>query len=187
MNLVDHAFNRWVFMRHHVQFKNFPVIYGRIMITGEGTIKLGRDVGFNSSFKSNVLGGFRSVLATRTKEAIIEIDDATGLSNVLIVAFTNIYIGKNINIGAGTKIFDSDFHSLNFLERSHKPELNIKSKPVIIKDRAFIGGDVIILKGVTIGEEAVVGMGAVVTKDVPAGEIWAGNPARFIEKVPQNG
>ena len=143
-------------------------------------------MGFNSSFKSNVFGGFRSVLSTRTKEAIIEIDDAAGLSNVVIVAFTNIYIGKNVNIGAGTKIFDSDFHSLNFLERSHRPEINIKSKPVIIKDRAFIGGDVIILKGVTIGEEAVIGMGSVVTKDVPAGEIWAGNPARFIEKVPQN-
>lgn len=154
------------------------------MITGEGTIKLGRDVGFNSSFKSNVIGGFRSVLSTRNKDAIIEIDDATGMSNVVIVAFTNIYIGKNVNIGAGTKIFDSDFHALNFLERNHKPELNIKSKPVVIKDRAFVGGDVIVMKGVTIGEEAVIGIGSVVTKDVPAGEIWAGNPAKFIDKVP---
>jgi tetrahydrodipicolinate N-succinyltransferase len=61
------------------------------------------------------------------------------------------------------------------LERSHKPELNIKSKPVITKDHALIGEDVIVMKGVTIGEESVIGIGSVVTKDVPAGEIWAGN------------
>ena len=47
----------------------------------------------------------------------------------------------------------------------------------------FIGGGSIILKGVTIGERAVVGAGTVVTKDIPAGEIWAGNPARFIRKL----
>ena len=46
----------------------------------------------------------------------------------------------------------------------------------------FIGSNVTILKGVTIGDEAVVGAGSIVTKDIPAGEIWAGNPARFIRK-----
>lgn len=58
-----------------------------------------------------------------------------------------------------------------------------KTKPVIIKDGAFIGTDCIILKGVTIGEKSVIGAGSVVTKSVPDGEIWAGNPAKFIRKV----
>ena len=58
-----------------------------------------------------------------------------------------------------------------------------KAKPVIIKDGAFIGTDCIILKGVTIGEKSVIGAGSVVTKSVPDGEIWAGNPAKFIRKV----
>ena len=41
----------------------------------------------------------------------------------------------------------------------------------------------IILKGVTIGENSVVGAGSVVTKDIPSGEVWAGNPAKFIRKI----
>lgn len=57
--------------------------------------------------------------------------------------------------------------------------------PVIIKDHVFIGADALILKGVTIGEEAVIGARSVVTKKVPAKEIWAGNPAKFIKNVPK--
>ena len=48
---------------------------------------------------------------------------------------------------------------------------------------AFIGADVIIMKGVTIGEKSVIGAGSVVTKSVPPGEVWAGNPARFVYKM----
>ena len=54
---------------------------------------------------------------------------------------------------------------------------------VIVEHDAFIGGGCIILKGVTIGAEAVVGAGSVVTKSIPPKEIWAGNPARFIKKI----
>ena len=53
----------------------------------------------------------------------------------------------------------------------------------MIGKRVFVGGHSIILKGVTIGDDAVIGAGSVVAKNVPVGEIWAGNPARFIRKV----
>ena len=53
---------------------------------------------------------------------------------------------------------------------------------IIIKKRAYLGCNTIICKPVTIGEDAVVGAGSIVTKDIPAGEVWAGNPARFIRK-----
>jgi acetyltransferase-like isoleucine patch superfamily enzyme len=54
---------------------------------------------------------------------------------------------------------------------------------VRIGPHAFVGANCVILKNTTIGEDAVVGAGSVVTRDVPAGEIWAGAPAKFIRKV----
>lgn len=54
--------------------------------------------------------------------------------------------------------------------------------PVIIGKRAFIGAHTIICNSVTIGDEAVVAAGSVVTKDIPSGEIWGGSPAHFIKK-----
>lgn len=53
---------------------------------------------------------------------------------------------------------------------------------VHIKRGAFLGANTVIVKPVTIGENAVVGAGSIVTKDIPDGEIWAGNPARLIKK-----
>ena len=53
---------------------------------------------------------------------------------------------------------------------------------IIIKKRAYLGCNTVICKPVTIGEDAIVGAGSIVTKDIPAGEVWAGNPARFIRK-----
>lgn len=53
---------------------------------------------------------------------------------------------------------------------------------VIIKKRAYIGANTVICKPVTIGEGAIIGASSVITKDVPAYEVWAGNPARFIRK-----
>ena len=60
---------------------------------------------------------------------------------------------------------------------------NLKTAPISIEKDAFIGGGTIILKGVRIGEESVVGAGSVVTKSIPAKEIWADNPAKFIRKL----
>ena len=60
---------------------------------------------------------------------------------------------------------------------------DINSAPVIIKDGVFIGADTLILKGVTIGEKSVIGAGSIVTRNVPAGKIWAGNPAKFLRRL----
>jgi acetyltransferase-like isoleucine patch superfamily enzyme len=62
-------------------------------------------------------------------------------------------------------------------------DVNIPHKPVRIEDGAFIGTNAIICKGVTIGKESIVAAGAVVVKSIPPGEIWGGNPAKFIRKL----
>ena len=61
-----------------------------------------------------------------------------------------------------------------------------RNEPVFIADNVFIGAHVTVLKGVTIGENSIIGACSVVTKHVPANEIWAGNPARFIKKIDIN-
>ena len=81
-------------------------------------------------------------------------------------------------------MFTTDFHSLDpIIRASSKDQKHRKSAPVTIKHDAFIGARCIILKGVTIGENSIVGAGSVVTKSIPDNEIWAGNPAKFIRKI----
>ena len=162
-------------MRGYVYFRNL----GR-----KGSIRIGNHVNINSSMKSDPIGGqTRTILYVR-KQGSIHICDGVGLSNTAIVSESAVTIGEYSNIGGGTKIYDTDFHSIRPDERLNG-DTNVKSAPVTIGKRVFIGGHCIILKGVTIGDGAVVGAGSVVTKDIPAGEIWAGNPAVFVKKIPQ--
>lgn len=90
-------------------------------------------------------------------------------------------IGNNVLIGSGCVICDSDAHPIHPSERQNH-ELT-KSSPIIIGNDVFIGARSIILKGVTIGEGAVIGAGSVVTKDVPSMCVYAGNPAILIKKM----
>jgi acetyltransferase-like isoleucine patch superfamily enzyme len=71
------------------------------------------------------------------------------------------------------------------VKRNSIPEdrSDVSVAPVVIKDGAFIGGHSTILKGVTIGERAIVGAGSVVRQNIPADEIWAGNPAKSVRKT----
>ena len=97
---------------------------------------------------------------------------------------SSIYIGKHVMLGGGVKIYDTDFHSVNYLERRDiENDNNRTTKPVVIEEDAFIGAGSIILKGSYIGARSVIGAGSVVSGKIPSGEVWAGNPARFIRKI----
>lgn len=186
MKWLDALYNKREFRKYGVSCMAFPVINGRILIAnfaegGCGKIKIGLNVVINSGIEANPVGGTRTVLMFKSKDALIEIGDNTGISNAMIAAYEHIFIGKNVSIGAGVKIVDTDFHPLDLDERIRN--VNIPHRPVRIEDGVFIGMDAIILKGVTIGVAAVVGAGSVVAKSIPAGEIWGGNPAKFIRKV----
>ena len=118
------------------------------------------------------------------KGGSIVIGDNVGISNSTIYSRIGVTIGDNVMIGGGTKIYDTDFHSVDVRYRGTcNDKAHTINKPVTIEDNVFIGAGTVILKGVHIGRGAVIGACSVVTKNVPAGEIWAGNPARFIRKV----
>ncbi|RWT77207.1 sugar O-acetyltransferase [Aeromonas caviae] len=93
---------------------------------------------------------------------------ATLLDNAPIRIGAEVMIGPNVQIYTAAHALDAD-------ERIQGVETAL---PVTIEDRVWIGGGAILLPGVTIGREAVVGAGSVVTRDVPAGARVAGNPAR---------
>ncbi len=145
------------------------------IIIGEGT-------NINSSMRANPIGGHsRTILYTRG-EGKICIGKRVGISNTAIVSTASVTIGDDTNIGGGTVIYDTDFHSINAEDRLNG-DCRVKSAPVVIGSRVFIGGHCIILKGSTIGDNAVIGAGSVVSGNIPANEIWAGNPARMIKKI----
>jgi len=110
------------------------------------------------------------------------IGEKVGISNSTIFCMDKITIGKRVLIGGGTKIYDTDFHPIHYLDRTENPN-NGKTAPILIDDDVFIGAHTIILKGTKIGKGSVIGAGSVVAKDIPPNQIWAGNPVRFIRNL----
>lgn len=105
-----------------------------------------------------------------------------------------IKIGNRVLIAHNCGIYDDTTHPIDSVERNDdfinicfkgmwKKYDTCESKPIIIENNAWIGSNVVILKGVTIGEGAIVGAGSVVTKDVPPYTMVAGNPAKLVRKI----
>ncbi|MEH1789732.1 MAG: acyltransferase [Nostoc sp.] len=98
--------------------------------------------------------------------------------NTFLDAILSLTIGQYCAIGPGCYITDHD-HGLDIsLPPLQQPMI---AKPTKIGDRVWIGANVTILKGVTIGNDAVIGAGSVVTKDIPEKAIAVGNPAKVIK------
>ena len=103
-----------------------------------------------------------------------------------------VEIGNDVLVSFGVTITDHNSHAIDFENRKEdglkwlkgeKDWALVSIRPVAIHSKAWIGMHVIILKGVTVGEGSVVGAGSVVTRDVPAWSVVAGNPARVIRKL----
>ena len=136
-----------------------------------------------------------------SKEGEILIGNHTFIGGSTFISHSKIEIGDNVTIAWGCTIYDHNSHSLDYMERrkdiddqlndirsgqnfiANKNWASVKSAPIKICNDAWIGMNVIVLKGVTIGEGAIVGAGSVVTKDVPAWTVVGGNPAKIIKKL----
>ena len=114
----------------------------------------------------------------------IYIGDGTIInSNVTILDTNRVEIGENVFI-APEVVISAATHPLDAQRRVSR---HFQSHPITIKDCAWIGANATILTGVTIGKNAVVAAGAVVTKDVPDNYLVGGVPAKIIKEIPQNG
>lgn len=138
-----------------------------------------------SDTKSNVAGiNHRTILATVCPGSKILIGAGGGISGATIVAAISIEIDSYVGLGVNACVYDTDFHTEDPDRRGLPNDLCTAQKsPVRIGKRAWVGGNVIILKGVHIGDCAIIGAGSVVTRDVPAETIYAGNPAKFIRQI----
>lgn len=99
--------------------------------------------------------------------------------NCVVLDCANVTIGDNVLIGPNCGIYTA-IHPLDSKTRLQGLEI---AKPIIIKDGVWLGGNVVILPGVTIGEKSVIGAGSVVTKNIPDHVLAYGNPCRVIKSL----
>jgi acetyltransferase-like isoleucine patch superfamily enzyme len=156
--------------------------------------------------ENRVMIGSNSVLqctiVLEREVGTVRIGDDTFIGSSHIICSQEINIGSNVLIAWGCALVDHNSHSVAWSERQddvgrwREGLANRADNPaalkhwevvpkgaIVIGDKAWIGFNAIILKGVSIGEGAVVGAGSVVTKDVPEWTIVAGNPARTIREI----
>ena len=155
-----------------------------IELMDESKLFFGARLSLCSDSRYTALGVSRPVIfRTLLSGAQISIGDESGLSGTTICAAKSVSIGKRCLIGADVLIADTDFHPIAMEGRRYKGVSEAASSPIVIEDDVFIGARSIILKGVRIGQGSVIGAGSVVTKDIPANSVVAGNPARWIKAI----
>jgi acetyltransferase-like isoleucine patch superfamily enzyme len=120
--------------------------------------------------------------------AFVEIQNGAAIGkNCKISSHTFICEGvtvqDNVFIGHNVTFINDKYPRATRADGSLQTEEDWSVVPTLVESGASIGSSVSILCGVTIGAGAMVGAGSVVTKDIPPGEIWTGNPARFVRKA----
>ena len=189
MNFRNRIVNIW----NRLRFLKYIGYYNRkiICVGGGPDIQIHGNMILNREFQImfvnnslySTLGINRKCKLLVYKEATLHFKGKVGMSNTVIVATKSIEIGDNVMIGGGVTIIDSDFHSLDYHDWfTERDEKNMQSHPVVIGNNVFLGMNSVILKGVHIGDGAVIAAGSIVSSNVPSNEIWGGNPSRFIKK-----
>lgn len=173
-NLVySHYFNK------RIKIYGFPIIAfkkGSKIMIGKNLVLI------SSPYFSEPGINHPVILRTISSDAKISIGDNVGISGGSIVAAKEITIGNNVLIGANVLISDTDFHPTTPKNRRYSNE-HIGINPVIIEDNVFLGINSIVLKGVRIGKNSVIGAGSIVTSDIPRDSVAVGIPAKIIRTL----
>ena len=192
---------RYLFLIHFYVSKHFWIIINRIKFRIMGASigdncraygkfyllnKMGGAISIGNNFHllsgnyfNPLVKGNRTAIYVR-QEAILNIGDNTGISSSCIYCLKSITIGNNVQIGANSLIMDSDAHSKDYEVRRNSSDDLGDGKPIRIEDDVLIGTNSIVLKGVTIGARSIIGAGSIVTKNIPADCVAAGNPCKVI-------
>ena len=139
----------------------------RRQLLGELLGEVGEDVTIRPPFQVDYGSQIRVGARTFANFGLVALDVA------------EIVIGEDVQIGPNVQLL-TPIHPLEAGPRRDKWEA---AKPITIGDNVWLGGGVVVCPGVTIGADTVVGAGAVVTKDLPAGVLALGNPARVVREL----
>src|SRR5271154_5313683 len=170
--IVDfsHVMNAQVRLRGKARVPFSVRVRGRVQFSGCGELLLGEGVSFNGTVVPIELVTYTS--------GRIEIGNHTFINyGSSIAARASAKIGSYCHLGHYTFVMDNDQHDV--VRHTELPP----SHPVIIEDHVWIGSKAMILSGVHIGSRAVIGAGSIVTRDVPARCVVAGNPARVLRHL----
>lgn len=185
-NKLDNLWCCWVFTRenvHHRRFHTCGVPF--VSVARGGECVLGDGLRLNNGLKGNPIGRTQPCILFVDCGARLSIGKNVGLSSTALIAHFSIRIEDDVKLGGGVCVYDTDFHSLDPKVRldPSSDRASRVGKEVVIERNAFVGAHSTILKGVRIGADSIVGACSVVVKDIPPGEIWAGNPAKFIRRL----
>lgn len=157
-----------------------PTLFHPLLLKGKGEIHFGADVQIGVVSSPNYYSHY-TYFEARAATSVIYIGNNVAINNAFsVVAFSKVSIGDGVLIGVNCSIIDTDGHDLAIDKRNLGDP---KTAEVQIHNNVFIGDHVTILKGVTIGENSVIGLGSVVTHDIPKNTIAAGNPAKVIRNL----
>lgn len=159
-----------------VVFGKRLLVRGHLKISGPGKVIIGDNVSIDGI-------GHPVTPFTHYKDAVISIGSNSFVNGTRFGCQTRITVGEYA-ILADARILDTDFHSI-YPDR-WSPDAVVESSPVVIGKNVWIGAAAIVLKGVNIGYNSVVGFGSVVTKDIPANCVVAGNPAKIVKTFQPN-
>lgn len=173
--------NGWRYrIQFAIQFKRFRAgrwlrVYGPLAVSGPGKVTLGD----NCLIISNAIKPV--CIRTLSREASVTLDDGAGLNGTSIQCVNSVSIGRLANI-ADAYITDTTAHSLH-KNRRQESVTDVASDPVVIEGNVWVSVQVVILHGVTIGRNSVIGACSLVRRDVPADVFAAGNPLRVIKPI----
>ncbi len=170
----------WYRLKFLLQFKSFSAgkyfrVYGPLFVSGPGRVSFGD----NCLIISNAIKPV--CIRTLHPDAHVLLRDHAGLNGTSIQCVRRVEIGRLSNI-ADAYITDSPAHSLGRDRRSQTID-DVSANPVKIGENVWISVQVVVLDGVTIGDNSVIGACSLVRQDVPADVFAAGNPLTVIREI----
>jgi acetyltransferase-like isoleucine patch superfamily enzyme len=180
----------------HVKFGSKVRIRGKFSIEGKGKVEIGNNCVFTSfEGKANkillidpsgcvTIGDhcfFNSTYLKVEGKGHIEIGDHAYFNAPQITATDSLIQFKKQCMVSDATIFDTDYHSIQINRRN--PEVKVKSKSIVVEDNVWIASQSMILRGVTIGKNSVIGARAVVRKSVPDNVVVIGDPQQIVKEL----